>query len=100
MYWRSATLPESRYAPVVVSTARVGLTAVPCFHRASRLLLAKITALYEFRLLIWLTSSVQSTVTPCSPIHLTMAFCSTFVGARGGFLPAARAGPRFAWRGP
>ena len=46
MNWRTAVLAASRCAPVVVFTADVGAMAVPCFHSVSRLVLAKITALY------------------------------------------------------
>jgi hypothetical protein len=47
---------------VVVFTAEVGATAVPCFHRVSRLVLAKTTALYGLPMPgIRVTSSVQST---------------------------------------
>src|SRR5256885_10787875 len=100
MNWRTAVLAASRCAAVVVFTADVGEMAVPCFHSVSRLVLAKITALYWLRLLSWFTSSVQSACTPCSDIHLTSAFCTMFAAASGGFLPPASAGPRLAWRGP
>ncbi len=97
MYWRSAVLAESRCAPVVVLTAEVGATAVPCFHIVSRLVLRETTALYGLPMPgIRVTSSVQSTWTPTSPIHLIIAFCATCRGVRAGLMPAGRAGPRCA----
>ena len=82
---------------MVVLTAAVGLTAVPCFHIVSRLVLPKTTALYRLPIPgIWVTSSVQSTCTPTSPIHLMIAFCRMFAGASAGFKPATRAGPKWA----
>src|SRR5437762_965973 len=67
--------------------------AVPCFHSASRLVLMKMTALYVLfagvpkpanALPKASTSSVQSTATPTSPIHLMIAFCATFAAVSGG----------------
>src|SRR5690349_21418154 len=101
MYCRKAVFAASRCAPVVVSTAAVGETAVPCFHIVSRLVLPNTTALYGLPIPgIRLTSSVQSTWTPTSPIHLIIVFCRMFAADSGGFNPGASAGPRCACLGP
>jgi hypothetical protein len=74
--------------------------ARPCAKRASRLLLAKITALYWLRFDSCVTSSVQSAAIPSAASQAISAFCTTWLLPSGGLRPPASRLPMLAWRGP